>query len=142
MPWTYAFDPLTDTVFVTASGILSDRELVPGVANLMRDPNFHPGVRVFDDYSQVEELRLARPFVSPLHEQTESRRLRSRHALVIRNLPGADLADGMFDLREIFQQDPVGLDHHVNRVGQGASLEGDDTGSKVALFKRWNKFPS
>ncbi len=90
MPWTYAFDPLTDTVFVTASGILSDRELVPGVANLMRDPNFHPGVRVFDDYSQVEELRLARPFVSPLHEQTESKRLRSRHALVIRNLPGAD----------------------------------------------------
>ena len=87
MPWTYAFDPLTDTVFVTASGILSDRELVPGVASLMRDPNFHPGVRVFDDYSQGERTRTR----ERNQNQSRIREVENRKKIEVRKIKYYDL---------------------------------------------------
>lgn len=83
MPWHYTFDPQTDTLFVSASGVLTDADLLAGIAEAMRDPNFHPDVRLFDDFSQVDGFQLSDAFVSALHHPHESKRLRGRHAVLL-----------------------------------------------------------
>ena len=82
-PWSYAFDPETDTLFVNGSGALTHAELLTGVGHAMRDPNFHPDVRLFDDFSQLAGFAVAGNFLSPLLHPHGSKRLRGRHALLL-----------------------------------------------------------
>jgi len=95
MPWHYRFDPRCDAFLSDAFDLLTGEEITLGVAEILRDPNFRPDVRIFDDFTRVSRYIFPDRIESALHLQQEARRLRGRHAILLGSTlpsgPGADL---------------------------------------------------
>ncbi|MBS0662077.1 MAG: hypothetical protein JSR48_02350 [Verrucomicrobia bacterium] len=59
MPWSYRYDPPSDCLISTATGVLTAGELTAGLRELRADPHFQGLVRLFGDYSTVDRFDLA-----------------------------------------------------------------------------------
>ena len=58
MPWTYSIDPDREVIIATGTGVLTDEELMTGLAIATRDPRFRSDMRYFIDYHAVTEVRV------------------------------------------------------------------------------------
>lgn len=53
MAWTYRIDRERDVLWITGSGVVTEREFVAGLEKVVRDEHFHPGIRSFHDYGEL-----------------------------------------------------------------------------------------
>jgi hypothetical protein len=66
MPWSYAIYPELNLATTTASGIVTEEELLRGVLTAYSDPRFNPDLRAFLDYSQAVEWQVSAEFMARL----------------------------------------------------------------------------
>ncbi len=58
MPWSHHIDTRLGAIFTVATGVLTNEDLKAGFAQLFCDPDFHPDLRLFGDYTGVTGLRI------------------------------------------------------------------------------------
>jgi hypothetical protein len=92
----------------------------------MSDPNFHPTVRLLEDYSRVASFRLSDSFGTPLHHPHESKRLRGRHAIVLGRVPvSPEQFQGLTSPRSrIFYSRGAAIDWLNAAPSQGKTISG------------------
>lgn len=66
MPWSYTIKPELNLATTSASGIVTEEELLRGVLAAYSDPLFHPELRAFLDYSEPVEWRVTAEFLTRL----------------------------------------------------------------------------
>ncbi len=65
MPWSYRYDAAAEVLITTATGVLSESELVSGMQRLCADPQCQGSVRIFGDYSTVDRFDVTEEGVRP-----------------------------------------------------------------------------
>lgn len=66
MPWTYAINPELNLLAAQATAILTEADLAMGARTAYRDPEFHPDLNGFYDFSGVTEWKVTRGFMASL----------------------------------------------------------------------------
>ena len=56
MPWTYSFDPRSEAILITATGVLTRSEVFFQYAAMQADPRFDRRSRVLADYTQTTRI--------------------------------------------------------------------------------------
>jgi hypothetical protein len=64
MPYAYSIDPVRETVFATAEGIVTDEELVRVAHQIAEDPLFNPGLRLLCDWTGVTQSRISQASIA------------------------------------------------------------------------------
>ena len=85
MPYSYKIDTDQDVVHLRAEGTITDNEFVSVSRAVASDPLYHPGIRVFSDYSGVTRndlsavsMRLVTEILKPSST--------ARHGVLVRSL--------------------------------------------------------
>jgi len=96
---SYRIDENLGLVFSTASGILSDEDLINHKRKLFSDPAFKPGMKELSDGSNIEKLSVTTDGVRKMAE------LDKRHAEKLRGYKLAILAhtDEVFGVARMYQ---------------------------------------
>ena len=85
MPYTYKIDAYQDVVHVRAEGVIADSEFVSISRSIASDPQYHPGIRVFSDYSGVTRNDLSAVSARLVTEILRPSSI-ARHGVLVRSL--------------------------------------------------------
>ena len=91
MPLSFRYDSVADVMFVTASGVLTDGELREGILRVLDDKAFHSKVRIFEDFTSVDEFRVSKRTIAELCSHERVVTLRGRYAQLIFSPKGSML---------------------------------------------------
>ncbi len=72
MPIELSYDAEKHVFFITASGVLSEKDGKDFAKRLTRHPSFDPEARTFHDYTRVTEYKLSADFLYSLGQQIKS----------------------------------------------------------------------
>ena len=103
MPITYRIDTERNLVHTTASGTLTDEDVISMKASLVRNPDFRPGMNELSDIRQVEELAVTPEGIRQMVQQDEEdvdQITKHRLAIVV----SQDLAFGMARMYEMLTE--------------------------------------
>jgi hypothetical protein len=103
MPISYRIDPLRGLVFTTASGVLTDDDILDLKRRLIGDPDFRPGLRELSDVRAVSDLQVSSEGVQRMiaHDEAQAGVL-DGHRLAI--VASTDATFGMARMYQMFTE--------------------------------------
>ena len=91
MPLVHKYDLSADAFLVSASGTITDTDLRDGILRVLADKAFHPDVRIFEDFTQVDQFQMSRETVAELCSNDKVTSLRGRYAQLMFSPKGSML---------------------------------------------------
>ena len=76
---------------MSASGTITDADLRDGILRVLDDKAFHPDVRIFEDFTQVDQFQMSRETVAELCSNDKVTSLRGRYAQLMFSPKGSML---------------------------------------------------
>lgn len=84
MPITYQIDPKQNLIRTTATGVLTDADILAMKRQMLEDPDFRPGMRELTDVRAIEKLAVTTEGVRRMVEHDQQNRADiSSHRLAI-----------------------------------------------------------
>lgn len=94
MPISYRIDPERNFVFTTASGILTDDDILDLKRRLTADPEFRAGMRELSDVRAVTDLRVTAQGVRSMVDE-DAKQSSTLHSYKLAIVAGKDSVFGM-----------------------------------------------
>jgi hypothetical protein len=83
MAWAYRYLPHRDLFIFHATGVLTEEVLLENISRAFADPHFRPAMRVFNDYSAVDEFKVSVETLATVAAIPAVRGIRGRHAFLM-----------------------------------------------------------
>jgi hypothetical protein len=107
MPISYRIDPERNLVLTTASGILTDDDVLQHKAHLVQDPAFQPGMKELSDIRGIDRLEVTPAGVRAMVQQDERDGARvASHQLAL--VLSKDVAYGMARMYQTLAESKMG----------------------------------
>jgi hypothetical protein len=94
MPISYRIDPARSFIFTTASGTLTDDDILDLKRRLTKDPEFKAGMRELSDVRAVTDLRVTTQGVRSMVSE-DAKQSSTLHAYKLAIVAGGDAVFGM-----------------------------------------------